>query len=172
MINFEPLDQEHYEALKNFGILYYKIEASAWVPLREMPIQWPSVKRTKILRAGTEDDALFVGRKLNIRYQIEITNENFADEFGKGWVCGWDSEKVRVANPSHKIFMMFYSVDCDGMSGAHVESFATIFEAAEETDEFFRSAEGPANYYLITKEEYEEYESQPSVDRYAEAMGY
>ena len=72
------------------------------------------------------------------------------------WVWGARHGANRVADPEHKVFVSYWSRDCDHQWGGHLASYATLREAAEDCERQQDDAEGPFSWAIISQDEYEQ----------------
>lgn len=88
------------------------------------------------------------------------------------WLRGYDSDKMRVAHPKHRVFVSIGGRDCDGFSWREYRSFRNLEEAAKEMNGILYWADGPTGYETLSREEWELGTLPEYRDIYAESMGY
>jgi len=155
----EPID---YEALAKLGVYGFEIH-------------WHSTKhRPGVAHAKSQDDAIEVGRflvnaakELGVDYEITVY-----EHFMRKWICSWDSNKERVANPKHCVFVVIGGTDCDHAQWCDYASFKNLEEAVEYVRESLSSADGPTNYTTLGRDDFEQGGYPDSRDMLAEAANY
>lgn len=163
-----------YEELAKMGVYAYTLSWKVLIPREDEDGTVFQAIRSGQCEVGSEDDAYAVGRfliewceKLFMEYEITVH-----DRFMRKWIHAWDSSKMRVANPKHRVFVVIGGTDCDGMSWARYYSYATLEEAAKDVEDSLAWADGPTNYSTLSVEDWEMGGYPEYRDRYAEIAGY